>query len=376
MRTRGVASVEYILREWQHFPGFSVHNCESVQPLHIFWAVPFWRSLAVNTGIMPPETTAPKRSAGLRPDTRRALGPLLGYLDDPELRDLLVLVSDGRARLWCDRGSGIEPVPGFEESAESAQRVAVSLIASGGRHLDERHPCADVALDGGLRVHAVLPPISVTGTVLSIRVPRLVPLSFAELVRGGLCDLATARWLQEAVLRRESLLISGATGSGKTTLLGALLSLVPPHERIISIEDVAELRISHPHCVSLEARQVNTEGAGEVSLEQLLREALRMRPDRIVLGECRGKEVVTLLSALNTGHDGGAGTLHASSLADVPARLEALGALAGLDPIPLARQVTAALNLVVHLKRGPGGNRIAALGRLGLSAGGTLEVQT
>lgn len=312
----------------------------------------------------------------LRPDTRRALGPLVAHLDDPELRDLLVLGSGGRAALWRDRGDGVEPVPGFDLSAAAARELAVALIAAGGRHLDERNPCADVALDGGLRVHAMLSPIAVAGTVVSIRVPRLVPLSFVDLVRSGLCDSGTARWLGDAVRRRENLLITGATGTGKTTLLGALLALVPRRERIISIEDVAELRIEHPHWVALEARQANTEGAGGISLEQLLREALRMRPDRIVLGECRGAEVLTLLSALNTGHDGGAGTLHASALADVPARLEALGALAGLGPEPLARQVIAALRVVVHLERGAQGNRIAAVGQLRIGAGGTLEVCT
>ncbi|MBC9928249.1 MULTISPECIES: CpaF family protein [unclassified Leucobacter] len=324
---------------------------------------------------MPSHLPPLQRSAVLRPDTRRALGPLVSHLDDPELRDLLVLGGHGQAALWRDRGGGVEPVPGFALPAEAARELAVALIAAGGRHLDERNPCADVALDGGLRVHAVLPPIAVAGTVISIRVPRLVPLSFADLVRGGLCDPGTARWLTDAVRGRENLLISGATGTGKTTLLGALLGLVPRGERIISIEDVAELRIGHPHWVALEARQANTEGAGGISLEQLLREALRMRPDRIVLGECRGAEVLTLLSALNTGHDGGAGTLHASALADVPARLEALGALAGLGPEPLARQVIAALRVVVHLERGAAGNRIAAVGQLGIGASGALEVR-
>jgi pilus assembly protein CpaF len=307
---------------------------------------------------------------------RRALGSLGPHLDDPELRDLLVLVSGGVAQLWRDRGKGVEPVVGWSAGPEEARALAVALIAAGGRHLDERNPCADVALAHGIRVHAVLPPIAVAGAVVSIRVPRNVPFSFDDLVRGGLCDPRTAAWLTDAVHRRENLLISGATGTGKTTLLGALLGMVPINERILSIEDVAELRIDHPHWVALEARQANTEGAGAVTLEQLLREALRMRPDRIVLGECRGAEVVTLLSALNTGHDGGAGTLHASALRDVPARLEALGALAGLSPEPLARQVVAALRYVVHLERGRAGTRVAAIGRLGLSDHGTLEFHT
>jgi pilus assembly protein CpaF len=166
---------------------------------------------------------------------------------------------------------------------------------------------------------------------------------------------------------RTNILITGAGGSGKTTLLAALLSLAAPTERIVAIEDVAELRVDHPHFVSLEARQANLEGAGEVSLSRLLREALRMRPDRLVLGECRGAEVRELLSALNTGHDGGAGTLHANSLADVPARLEALGALAGMSEVAIARQAVSAIGAIVHLNRAT--RSVEAIGSLAVVDG-------
>jgi pilus assembly protein CpaF len=159
----------------------------------------------------------------------------------------------------------------------------------------------------------------------------------------------------------------------KTTLLSALLALVPATERIVTIEDVAELRPEHPHHIALEARQANIEGVGEIGLDRLLRETLRMRPDRIVLGECRGPEIATLLAALNTGHEGGAGTLHANRIADVPARLEALGMLAGLDPQTLARQATV-LDLVVHVTRVNGRHRIAQFGRMRIGKSGTLEV--
>lgn len=158
----------------------------------------------------------------------------------------------------------------------------------------------------------------------------------------------------------------------KTTLLGALLALAAPTERIVLIEDVAEARIDHPHVVALEARQPNLEGAGGIGLARLLREALRMRPDRLVLGECRGAELRELLSAMNTGHDGGVGTLHANSLEDVPARLEALGALAGLDATAVARQAVSAIGAVVHLDRAEGRRRVAAIGRLGMDAHGRL----
>jgi len=166
--------------------------------------------------------------------------------------------------------------------------------------------------------------------------------------------------------------VTGAAGSGKTTLLAALLGEAPPGERIVVIEDVAELRIDHPHVVALESRQPNLEGAGGVGLDALLREALRMRPDRLVLGECRGGELRELLAALNTGHDGGAGTLHANSLSDVPARLEALGALAGMSPVAVARQAVSAIGLVLHLERRGSERRLAQLGRFELDARGLL----
>jgi len=217
-------------------------------------------------------------------------------------------------------------------------------------------------------VHAVLPPVSSTGTLLSIRLPRAERLSLDALAAGGLFgqgEAATDRLgrLRAAVHDRENLLVTGAAGSGKTTLLAALLGEAPATERIVAIEDVAELRIDHPHVVALESRQANLEGAGRIGLDSLLREALRMRPDRLVLGECRGVEIRELLAALNTGHDGGAGTLHANSLADVPARLEALGALAGMSPAAVARQTVSAINLVLHLERRGGQRRLAQVGR-------------
>jgi pilus assembly protein CpaF len=176
------------------------------------------------------------------------------------------------------------------------------------------------------------------------------------------------------VRRRTNLLITGAGGSGKTTLLGALLARADPRERIVLVEDVAELRVRHAHVVSLEARQANIEGAGELSLPRLVREALRMRPDRLVVGECRGSEIRELLGALNTGHDGGAGTLHANGVADVPARLEALGALAGMDAVTTARQAVSAIGLVIHLARTPQGRRVTAAGRLATGDDGRLRV--
>lgn len=304
---------------------------------------------------------------GLR--ARRAFGGLLPLIDDPELRDLMVQVRGDEAQLWWDRGAGLQQARGWRATPEAVAQLGTALIAAGGRHLDELHPCVDVRLGDGIRVHAVVPPVAVSGAAVSIRLPHQTPFGFAELVAAGLCNDLIADGLAAAVAARSNLLITGATASGKTTVLAALLDLAPPTERIITIEDVAELRLRHAHHISLEARRSNSEGIGEVTLDALLREALRMRPDRIVLGECRGAEIATLLTALNTGHDGGAGTLHASALTDIPARLEALGALAGIGPEAMARQVVAALHLVVHLERGPRGHRIVSIGRPILAKG-------
>ncbi|MBK0420232.1 Flp pilus assembly complex ATPase component TadA [Leucobacter sp. CSA1] len=315
------------------------------------------------------------RASGLSLEARRALGGLLPLIDLPEVRDLLLQVTDGEGRLWLDRSGRLAQVPGWRAHPSAVSRLAVALIAAGGRHLDELNPCADVRLADGIRVHAVLPPVAVAGAAVSIRLPRSRRLSFEEIVAGGLCGERVADLLRHAIRTRKNLLITGGTGTGKTTVLGCLLDLAPPEERILTIEDVAELRLAHPHRVALETRQANSEGVGEVHLQHLLREALRMRPDRIVLGECRGAEVVTLLAALNTGHDGGAGTLHASRLDDVPARLEALGAVAGLEPAAIARQVVSALHLVVHLEREGTRHRIGAIGRFALRADGLLTVE-
>lgn len=325
--------------------------------------------------LQPLHTRAQPRSAHLGRDARRALGGLVSLIDEPAMRDVMVHVRDGVGELWIDRGSGTERVHGWGIEPEAVRGLAVALVSAGGRHLDELNPCADVRLGDGIRVHALLGPIATAGAVISIRLPSTEVRSLSELSQGGLCAGEIAAFLEDAVLRRRNILICGGTASGKTTLLTSLLSLVPGGERIVSIEDVAELRPSHPHHIALEARQANIEGAGEVTLERLLREALRMRPDRIVLGECRGAEIATLLSALNTGHEGGAGTLHANRLEDVPSRLEALGMLAGLSPETLARQAASALHLIVHLERSGGEHRVSSLGELQVGESGRLEVR-
>lgn len=321
-----------------------------------------------------PVASETSRTAALTLEARRALGGLASLLDLPELRDLLVHVVDGVGRLWIDRSGRLELVPRWSATPGAVRRLATALISAGGRHIDELRPFADVRIGDGIRVHAVLSPVSTSGTSVSLRLPRTTPMTFDELVRAGLCSPSVADRLRHAVAARKNLLITGGTGTGKTTVLAAVLDLAEPSDRILLIEDVAELRLTHAHTVSLESRQANTEGVGDIGLEQLLREALRMRPDRIVLGECRGAEIATLLSALNTGHDGGAGTLHASRLEDVPSRLEALGMLAGLSSQALARQVVSALHLVVHLDRGPDGHRVRATGGFCITRTGALGV--
>jgi len=297
------------------------------------------------------------------------LAPLVG---DVDVTDVFLNPS---GVVWVDRGSGIEAAGGMMIPPAEARELATRLIAAGDRHVDEATPCVDVRLGDGVRVHAVLPPVSPAGAVLSIRLPRVRILHIHDLDAAGFFGRSGAGRMLELVAQRANLLISGAGGCGKTTLLAALLSAAPPADRIVVVEDVAELRIDHPHVVALEARQANLDGAGAIGVDRLVRESLRMRPDRLVVGECRGPELRELLAALNTGHDGGAGTLHANSLADVPARLEALGALAGMGPDAVARQAVSALDAVVHIERVDGVRRVAGIGRLELDRRSGLVVR-
>ncbi|PZF42617.1 MULTISPECIES: CpaF family protein [unclassified Curtobacterium] len=296
---------------------------------------------------------------------------LAALVADATVTDVLVL---GGVGTWVDRGTGLEAVqPRLTEAR--ARELATRLVALGGRHVDETTPCADVRHGDGVRVHVVLAPVSVGGTAVSIRLPQVQRPSLATLERGGTFAFVPRSVVEDAVAARRNVLVTGATGSGKTTLLAAMLGNVPVDERIVTVEDVAELRIAHPHVVALEARQANAEGVGALGLDRLVREALRMRPDRIVVGECRGAEVRELLSALNTGHDGGAGTVHANGIADVAARLEALGALAGLGAEALARQAVSAFDLVLHVERRAGQRRLGGVGTLRVGPDGRLEVR-
>ncbi len=280
-------------------------------------------------------------------------GPLEPLLADPSVTDVLVSAPD---RVWVDRGGGLELTGVRFPDAAAVRRLAQRLAAVAGRRLDDARPWADARLPDGTRLHAVLPPVAVGCTCLSLRVVRPRAFTLDELVTAGTVPPGGDRVLRALIEARLSFLISGGTGSGKTTLLSALLGLVGPGERIVLAEDSAELRPDHPHVVGLESRPANQEGAGLVTLQDLVRQALRMRPDRLAVGEVRGPEVVHLLAALNTGH-AGCGTVHANAAADVPARLEALGTAAGLDRAALHSQVAAALSVVLHLVRGRDGLR-------------------
>lgn len=293
-------------------------------------------------------------SAGAADETARVLrdtlgaGPLEAVLADREVTDVLV---NGPRSVWVDRGQGLRRTAIDLGDEAGVRSLATRLAGLAGRRLDEASPWVDAVLPSGVRLHAVVGAITPDGTLLSLRVPRAHPLSLADLQAGGAVTPLVAAVLDAVVRRRIAYLVTGGTGSGKTTLLSALLSLVPEHERLVLVEDACELAPQHPHVVRLQARHPNVEGVGGIDLTALVRQALRMRPDRLVVGEVRGGEVRELLTALNTGHEGGCGTVHANSARDVVPRLEALGALAGMSPEAVWSQARSGLRLVVHLRR-------------------------
>lgn len=281
-------------------------------------------------------------------------GPLEPLLRAPGVTDVLV---NGAGAVYWDRGSGLERADLRFPDEASVRRLAQRLAATGGRRLDDATPYVDLRLPDGTRFHAVLSPVAGPGTALSLRVPATGGFSVAQLIASGFVSDEVADLLEVVVLARVAFLVSGGTGTGKTTLLSTLLGRVSAAERIVVVEDSAELRPRHPHLVTLEGRPANAEGAGEISVRTLVRQALRMRPDRLVVGEVRGAEVVDLLAALNTGHEGGCGTLHANAAPEVPARIEALALAAGLPRAAAHAQLAAAVHLVIHLTRGRDGRR-------------------
>ena len=283
------------------------------------------------------------------------LGPLAPFTHHPDITDIIV---DGHGNVWTDTGTGLTRSDTVLD-ADTTKALAVRLLGQGGKRLDEGMPFGDVQI-GQARVHAVLPPIATAGPQLSIRLPARTQPTLETLAAQWPGAPKWREILGHLMHHRPNMLISGATGSGKTTLLAALLATVDPTERILTIEDTPELDIRHPHVVGLATRDANTEGQGGIGLPVLIRQALRMRPDRLIVGECRGAEVADFLTAMNTGHRGALGTLHANSAADVPARLHAMAALAGLEPATAALQIRSAVDVVIHLVRDERGNRYPA----------------
>jgi pilus assembly protein CpaF len=275
-------------------------------------------------------------------------GPLAELLADPQTTDVVVNSPDD---VRVDRGAGWERTPVTFADEAAVQRLARRLASLAGQRLDEAQPFVDARLADGTRLHAVIPPLAASGSCLSLRVLRPTTHDLQALSDAGTLPGVAPAVVRAVLTARLAFLVSGGTGSGKTTLLGAMLAAVDPAERLVTVEDAEELRPPHPHLIRLVARAANVEGAGNVQLRQLVRQALRMRPDRIVVGEVRGAEVVDLLAALNTGHDGGAGTLHANTASEVPARLEALAAPAGLNRHALHSQLAGAVSVVLHMKR-------------------------
>jgi pilus assembly protein CpaF len=351
--------------------------------------------LAIESGPLRPDVVAAAiraESGGVLGDTEvlsslRALqteltgaGILEPLLCADGTTDVLVTAPDA---VWIDDGNGLRRTAIRFADDAAVRRLAQRLALSAGRRLDDAQPWVDGQLAGlgtgqfTVRLHAVLPPIAAGGTCLSLRVLRPATQDLAALTRSGTIAPQAAALLDDIVGARLALLISGGTGAGKTTLLSAVLGTVAADQRIVCVEDAAELAPAHPHLVKLVARCANVEGAGEVTLRDLVRQALRMRPDRIVVGEVRGAEVVDLLAALNTGHDGGAGTVHANKPAEVPARLEALASLGGLDRAALHSQLAAAVQVVVHVSRNrTGTRRLTEIGVLRLGEDGRVRVAT
>lgn len=284
----------------------------------------------------------------------RGVGRLDVLLRDPEVTDVLV---NGPNEVWVDRGRGLERTRVRFPDAAALRRLAQRLAALAGRRLDDACPYVDARLPDGVRLHAMLAPVATGGPYVSLRVLRRRSFTLDDLVGLGSVPAAGAGWLRALVAARLAFLVSGGTGTGKTTVLSTLLSLADPAERLVLVEDAGELRPEHPHVVRLEARPPNLEGTGAITLRDLVRQALRMRPDRLVVGEVRGGEVVDLLAALNTGHEGGCGTLHANSPADVPPRVEALATAGGLERAAVHAQLAAAVSVVVHLVRDRAGPR-------------------
>jgi len=303
------------------------------------------------------------------------LGPLEPLLKDPTISDILV---NSHNTIYIERRGRIEPTNVRFKDDEHLMRVIERIVSSVGRRIDESSPMVDARLQDGSRVNAIIPPLSIDGPVLSIRRFGADPLRMAMLIEKQALTKDIADMLQMVVHARLNILISGGTGSGKTTLLNALSAFIPENERIVTIEDSAELQLQQPHVVRLETRPPNIEGRGEVSQRDLVRNSLRMRPDRIVIGEVRGGEAIDMLQAMNTGHDGSLTTIHANTPRDALARLETMIQMTGmrLSDRAMRQQVASAINLVVQAARlSDGSRRVMSISEITGMEGETITMQ-
>jgi len=292
------------------------------------------------------------------------LGPLAPLMADPAITDILV---NGPDKVYVERFGRLERTAVRFRDQEQITRVIERIAAATGRRIDTASPMADLRLGDGSRVNATLPPVTIDGPTISIRRFGRRRLRRSDLLQLGMMSPAMMEFLTIAIERRANLLISGGTGAGKSTLLGALAEAVPDHERIVTIEDTAELRLDQEHVVRMETRLANVEGRGRIAAKELVINALRMRPDRIMVGEVRGAEALDMLQAMNTGHDGSMTTIHANSARDALARLETMVLMAGID-LPsraIREQIASAFHLLVHVRRGEDGvRRVESIGEL------------
>src|SRR3954463_7968587 len=289
-------------------------------------------------------------------DETFGLGPLEAMFKDPTITDILINRFD---RVYVERRGRLEPVDVHFRDDNHLRQIIDRIVAQVGRRIDEICPMVDARLPDGSRINAIIPPLAVDGSAMSVRRFGASPLQLEDLLRHGAFAPVMIDFLAAAVRARCNVLISGGTGSGKTTLLNCLSRYIPAEERIITVEDAAELQMQQPHVVRLETRPPNIEGKGEVTQRDLVRNCLRMRPDRVIIGECRGGEALDMLQAMNTGHDGSMTTVHANNTRDALGRLEVMIAMAGYD-IPmraLRTQVCSAIQLIVQASRLPGGKR-------------------
>lgn len=284
-------------------------------------------------------------------------GPLTSLLNDASITEIMV---NNYQTIFVERCGQLQQTPVVFESEEDLLRVIDRIIAPLGRRLDSSQPMVDARMPDGSRINAVLTPVALNGSCLTVRKFLTKQLNFDDLVSQNVLSEEAAGYLHKAVEQRRNILIAGGTGTGKTTLLNTLAGAVSPHQRLVTIEDAAELQLNHQNLIALEARPANAEGYGRISIRELLINALRMRPDRIIIGECRGVEAIDMLQAMNTGHEGSLTTLHANTARDALQRLEVMVLMAGLDLplIAVRQQIASAIDIVIQIHRNSSGQRV------------------